>query len=186
MGQVMSDEAAIFIAYGSNLSPASLNSSQAFDRLVNSLCDNQVKALRISRLWRSKAWPDPQDPSYNNAVLQVSSKLDPESLLRLLHKLEAESGRIRLNSVNILRNQPRVLDLDLIAYGGRVSPADDMDSGLILPHPRAHERGFVMGPLAEIAPDWVHPVLNKTAMELYKAVTVGVDAHPATEAELAD
>jgi 2-amino-4-hydroxy-6-hydroxymethyldihydropteridine diphosphokinase len=189
MGFLMSDEAAIFIAYGSNLSSASLNTSQAFAQVVNSFSGNQVKVQRVSRLWRSKAWPDPEDPPYNNAVLQVRTRLDPEELLNLLHGFEAEMGRVRLNSVNILRNKPRVLDLDLIAYGRVIYPLGgesvDSPTGLQLPHPRAHERGFVMGPLAEIAPDWVHPVLQKTATELYAQVSVGVDAHPATAEELA-
>jgi len=67
----------------------------------------------------------------------------------------------------------RTLDLDLIAYQDQV--IDTVE--IVLPHPRAHERGFVMGPLAEIAPEWVHPVLKRTAADLYGAVTVGRDAH---------
>lgn len=70
------------------------------------------------------------------------------------------------------RNAPRTLDLDLIAHGRRVLD----EPGLVVPHPRAHERLFVMGPLAEIAPDWRHPVLEKTAAELVSATTVGRDA----------
>ena len=71
-------------------------------------------------------------------------------------------------------NAPRTLDLDLIAYGREISAA----RGLILPHPRAHDRLFVMGPLAEIAPGWVHPVLGRTAAELVVSATVGRDARP--------
>ena len=72
-----------------------------------------------------------------------------------------------------VRNAPRTLDLDLIAYGEKVRATTP-----VLPHPRAHERGFVMGPLSEIAPDWTHPALGRTAAELYAAVTVGRDAQP--------
>lgn len=74
-----------------------------------------------------------------------------------------------------VKNTPRVLDLDLIAWGDVVI-ADDR--GLTVPHPRAHERGFVMGPLAEINPDWVHPILKLTARQLAAQVTVGADAYP--------
>ena len=71
------------------------------------------------------------------------------------------------------RNAPRTLDLDLIAYGRL---AGDFD-GLILPHPRAAERLFVMGPLAEIAPDWQHPS-GEAASNLAQSATVGMDARP--------
>ena len=73
-----------------------------------------------------------------------------------------------------LANAPRTLDIDLIAYGRRVIDAP----GLSLPHPRAAERRFVMGPLAEIAPDWMHPTLDQTAAELAEQASVGADAAP--------
>nr|MEA2797514.1 2-amino-4-hydroxy-6-hydroxymethyldihydropteridine diphosphokinase [Phenylobacterium sp.] len=86
-----------------------------------------------------------------------------------LFAIERRFGRIRGDS-----NAPRTLDLDLIAHGREVIDRP----GLILPHPRAHERLFVMGPLAEIAPAWRHPVSGKTAAELARDATVGRDAAP--------
>ena len=74
-----------------------------------------------------------------------------------------------------MTNAPRTLDLDLIAHGRTILNTPN----LILPHRRAYERRFVMGPLAEIAPGWVHPVVGKTAVLLAKAATVGADAEPA-------
>ena len=71
-------------------------------------------------------------------------------------------------------NEARTLDLDLIAHGREVL----VGPGLILPHPRAHERLFVMGPLAEIAPDWIHPTLNATARALAASAEIGRDATP--------
>ncbi len=90
--------------------------------------------------------------------------------MRQLLALEAAFGRRRSAP-----NAPRTLDLDLIAYGRQVLD----EPGLVVPHPRAHKRLFVMGPLAEIAQGWIHPVLGATAAELAAGAVVGRDAKPA-------
>lgn len=168
----MSDDTeTVLIAYGSNLSSGTRSASQSFDHLVKTLQKRGLIVNNFSRLWASKAWPDPTDPPYINAVLRAETDLQPIDLLSFLHDLEAEAGRVR----GEVKNAPRTLDLDLIAYGNHVITGE---SGLVLPHPRAAARGFVMGPLAEIWPDWVHPVLQRTAVELYAAATVATDAHP--------
>ncbi len=164
------DHETILIAYGSNLSFGPESASQAFALVVKTLQGRGIIVNNISRLWASKAWPDESDPPYVNAVIAAASELEPLDLLALLHEIEREGGRIRDGR----RNAPRTLDLDLIAYGRRLVNTDT----LTLPHPRAHDRGFVMGPLAEILPDWIHPTLNETAENLYKNITVGTDAHP--------
>lgn len=121
-----------------------------------------------SSWWRSAAWPDPSDPAFLNGVVIVRTELDPHALMAALGRIEEVFGRERDR-----RNAPRTLDLDLIAYG-RLS--GDME-GLILPHPRAAERLFVMGPLAEIAPAWRHPAGGQAA-SLAEAATVGRDSRP--------
>ena len=98
----------------------------------------------------------------------VRTEHDPHALMAALGRIEDAFGRERS-----VRNAPRTLDLDLIAYG-RLS--GDLQ-GLILPHPRAAERRFVMGPIAEIAADWVHPN-GKTASDLAQSASVGRDAQP--------
>lgn len=95
-------------------------------------------------------------PDYVNGMALLvrapgSGVVDPALLLERLMALEAAAGRMRS-----VRNAPRVLDLDIIAMDGLVRTAPDP----VLPHPRAHERGFVLLPLAEVAPGWVHPVLG--------------------------
>lgn len=129
--------------------------------------------LRRSSWWRSAAWPDPSAQEYRNGVVLVEARHGPQALIRTLFTLENVFGRRRAE-----RNASRTLDLDLIAYGRIVSD----DPALTLPHPRAHERLFVMGPLAEIAPDWRHPVLGATAAELAASATVGRDARPCDSA----
>lgn len=164
------DHETILIAYGSNLSFGPESASQAFASVVKTLRGKGIIVNNISRLWVSKAWPDENDPPYVNAVMAAESQLEPLDLLALLHEVEREGGRLRDGR----KNAPRTIDLDLIAYGRRIVNAPQ----LILPHPRAHDRGFVMGPLAEIMPDWVHPTLNQSAKELLQNITVGTDAHP--------
>ena len=126
-----------------------------------------LKILKRSGWWRSAAWPDPNGPEYRNGVALVEANGPPEAVLASLLRLEAEMGRQRS-----ARNTPRTLDLDLIAHGREVRD----EPGLILPHPRAHQRLFVMGPLAEIAPAWRHPVLGNSAADLAEAATIGRDA----------
>jgi 2-amino-4-hydroxy-6-hydroxymethyldihydropteridine diphosphokinase len=122
-----------------------------------------------SSWWRSAAWPDPNGPEYRNGVVLVEANSGPRKVLEALFRLEQTFGRQRTAP-----NAPRTLDLDLIAYGREVIDTPD----LVVPHPRAHQRLFVMGPLAEIAPAWRHPVLGKTAAELAAEANVGMDATP--------
>jgi len=126
-----------------------------------------LKVLKRSSWWRSAAWPDPNGPEYRNGVAIVEADGPPQAVLAGLLEVESALGRQRSE-----KNAPRTLDLDLIAYGREVRD----DPGLTLPHPRAHQRLFVMGPLAEIAPGWVHPVLGATAGALAAGAAVGADA----------
>jgi 2-amino-4-hydroxy-6-hydroxymethyldihydropteridine diphosphokinase len=108
-------------------------------------------------------------PEYRNGVAIVEADFPARKVLTCLLDLEAGLDRERGT-----RNAARTLDLDLIAHGRTVLETE----GLTLPHPRAHERRFVMGPLAEIAPGWVHPLLGETASELAAKASVGQDARP--------
>ena len=160
----------VFIAYGTNVQMDVTPERQSLPYIIEQLKAHKVIVDDFSRLWLSKSWPDPTNPPYLNAVIRGRADLPAVNILHLLHELEADAGRRRDGRVNA----PRTLDLDLIAYGDAIID----DSGLVVPHPRAHERAFVMGPLSEIEPDWVHPGLKQTAAALYRTATIGRDAHP--------
>ena len=127
-----------------------------------------VTVSRVSPWYRSAPVPASDQPWYVNAVAEVRTPLAPAPLLAFLHKVEREFGRVRG-----VANAARVLDLDLLAYGDAI--ADGRDGGPVLPHPRLHERAFVLVPLVDLAPGWRHPMLGKTAAELLQGLG-GADA----------
>ena len=160
---------AIILALGGNLAGDYPSLEALLEATLAAFLRSGLTVVRRSCWWRSAAWPDPAAPAYLNGVTIVETTLSPPDLMAQLLEIEAAFGRRRTEP-----NASRTLDLDLIAYGRKVSGSP----GLTLPHPRAHERLFVMGPLAEIAPGWVHPVLGLTAAELAVRTTVGLDARP--------
>lgn len=159
---------AVVVALGANLPGRHASVREGLEAALDRLSDAGLRVVKRSRWWRSAAWPEPSDPPFLNGVALVRTALDPAQALQALHALEAQAGRVRGPA-----NAPRPLDLDLVAYGRRVQAGPP-----VLPHPRAHERRFVMGPLAEAAPGWRHPELGATAAELALAATVGADAAP--------
>ena len=149
------------IALGSNLGDAAPNVREAMDRLQESAC----APLLRSSLWQSAPVDcPPGSPPFINAVVALEPNPDetPESLLKKLQSLERAFGR-RPKKVH---NEPRPVDLDLIAFGGQVR----REPFLVLPHPRAHQRRFVLEPLGEIAPALVFPGQTKTAKELLQGL----------------
>jgi len=158
---------AVVIALGSNLAGKHGACQALLEAALARFPAFGLPVVRRSRWWRSAAWPNPAHPDYLNGVALVETPLVPGDILAALLALEADFGRVRGEA-----NAPRTLDLDLIAHGRMVLD----EPGLTVPHPRAHERLFVMGPLAEIAPGWRHPVSGLTARALALAATVGQDA----------
>ncbi|MGO4686444.1 2-amino-4-hydroxy-6-hydroxymethyldihydropteridine diphosphokinase [Brevundimonas sp. 2YAF1] len=162
-------EGAVIVALGCNDKGVWASCAESLEAALARFRAEGIDVLARSSWWSSQAWPDPTDPPFLNGVVIVRTEHDPQALMGKLARIEDVFGRRRS-----VRNAPRTLDLDLIAYG-RVS--GDLD-GLILPHPRAAERLFVMGPLAEIAPEWRHPTADVAAQLLTAMCTVGVDARP--------
>ncbi|MGX9856758.1 2-amino-4-hydroxy-6-hydroxymethyldihydropteridine diphosphokinase [Limimaricola variabilis] len=142
------------------------------------------RAARCSRLWRSPAFPAGIGPDFVNAAMALDTDLDAAELLAQLHAIEARFGRVRQD-----RWGPRSLDLDLLALDGAVRPdlagwarwrdlapveqARQTPQELILPHPRLQDRGFVLLPLAEVAPDWRHPVTGLSVASMRDTLPPG-------------
>ena len=122
--------------------------------------DPDIDVLSVSSIWYSAPVPASDQPWYANAVCTVSTNLPPGELLAHLKNMEAGAGREVRE-----RNAARVLDLDILAYNNVISMEPP-----VLPHPRMHERAFVLLPLKEIAPDWVHPALECPLPELIEAL----------------
>jgi 2-amino-4-hydroxy-6-hydroxymethyldihydropteridine diphosphokinase len=165
----MDADETIIIAMGGNLAFEGRGVQAVLEAACDYLRIQGLDPYRRSRWWRSAAWPDPSEPAYLNGVALVTTALDPRQTMQALHSIEQSFGRRRSEP-----NAARTLDLDLIAYGRLITD----QPGLVIPHPRAAERRFVMGPLAEIAPDWRHPVLGETAAVLAGLAGVGSDAQP--------
>jgi 2-amino-4-hydroxy-6-hydroxymethyldihydropteridine diphosphokinase len=152
------------VALGSNLGDSRQNVLRAIERLQGL----SERPLLKSSLWQTTPVDcPPGSPVFVNAVVGLSPRADetPETLLAKLQALEKEFGRWPKKVLN----EPRPLDLDLIAFGGEVRHSDL----LVLPHPRAHERRFVLQPLAEISPDLVLPGQKRTAAELLEMLPAG-------------
>jgi len=160
---------AVVIALGSNLKGPFASTHELLEAALARFEGEGLEIKARSSWWRSDAWPDPSAPPFLNGVVIVQTELGPRETLSTLHRIEAAFGRDRH-----VANAPRTLDLDLIVYGRTVGVFD----GLVLPHPRAAERRFVMGPLAEIAPQWRHPVTGEGAQVLMERCEVGLDSRP--------
>jgi 2-amino-4-hydroxy-6-hydroxymethyldihydropteridine diphosphokinase len=171
-------QASILIGLGSNTNGAWGNPEHTLRRTLHELEACQVKVSQASKLYTTQAHAYIAQPDYLNAVFRVTTSLMPQALLVLLKGIEAKAGRSKSKGSlqPYFHWTPRPLDLDILSYRGIVynwkGRHPVMKANLILPHPRAHERAFVLCPLSEIAPFWHHPVLGLTAAEFLKRPSV--------------
>lgn len=150
----------ILIGLGANLPGRFDNVQQALDAALTALEAAGVAVECRSGWYESAPVPASDQPWYVNGVATVTTSLDAAALMRLLHEVEDSLGRVRS-----VPNAPRTIDLDLLDFNGEQSKGWP-----ILPHPRMHQRRFVLAPLDEIAPSWRHPVSGESAAALLASV----------------
>jgi 2-amino-4-hydroxy-6-hydroxymethyldihydropteridine diphosphokinase len=125
-----------------------------------------ITVVRTSKIYETAPVGGPEQGAFLNAVLAADVDLDAAELLRLLQGIEARFKRRRE-----VRFGPRTLDLDILAYGDEVIVTPDLE----IPHPRLHERRFVLVPLTDVAPNWRHPIRHATTLEMLAALPVQAD-----------
>jgi len=156
----------IFLALGSNLP------SKYGDRFVNittsiSLLESsKIRILNKSSFYETPSYPDNSKPKFINVVIKVTSELSPENFASILIGIEEKLGRKRIN-----KNDPRTCDIDIIDYNGQIISFNCGDLQFIVPHKKMTSRNFVLYPLEEIAPNWVHPKTKAKISSLINSLT---------------
>ena len=170
----------ILIGLGSNLSGAEFDSPRVvLEAALAKMADRGIVVTQLSRFYQSEPVPASDQPWFVNAVAAVETDLSAGDLLHSLHNIEATLGRQRR-----VRWEARIIDLDILAFHDLVLPSvtkwseagqDIAAKEIVIPHPRLHERLFVLKPLSDICPNWTHPVLGKIVDDFITTVEKQAD-----------
>ncbi|MDH4247713.1 MAG: 2-amino-4-hydroxy-6-hydroxymethyldihydropteridine diphosphokinase [Deltaproteobacteria bacterium] len=148
----------VYIGLGSNLEP-----ERHLRQALNAMRQEPgLRIIALSPVYQTAPWGVADQPDFLNAVLELRTTVNPVAMLDWLLELEKRLGRVRLE-----RWGPRTLDLDVLAWGNRVINTPQLE----IPHPRLHQRGFVLVPFCDLAPQWRHPILGRTARDMLKEIT---------------
>ncbi|MES2428487.1 MAG: 2-amino-4-hydroxy-6-hydroxymethyldihydropteridine diphosphokinase [Bacteroidota bacterium] len=143
----------VFLLLGSNLGDRKLYLQQAIMHIAYDI----APTVKISSVYETQSWGKTDEPDYLNMVIELESELSADVILEKVLAIELVMGRKREEKWG-----SRIIDIDILYYNSEVIDKP----GLVIPHPELHKRRFTLEPLAEIAPDFFHPVLNKTSLQL--------------------
>lgn len=145
----------IYLLLGSNLG----RSKEILDHAISEIEIDIGKIICSSSVYRTKAWGVENQPDFLNQVVEVETNLPPETLLRNVNIIESKLGRVRLEKWHA-----RIIDIDILYYGNTIVKSAE----LVIPHPENENRNFVLAPMAEIAPEFMHPLLRLSQAALLK------------------
>ena len=146
----------VLLSLGTNLGKRRQNLRRAVRAL-----DREIAVTAVSPVYETEPWGEPDQPDFLNICLAATTAQPPRQLLQSIKQIEQNLGR-----EETYRWGPRLIDIDIIFYDEVVVA----EAGLNIPHARLADRAFVLAPLADIAPDWVHPITGKTVVEMLNAV----------------
>tara|TARA_B100000579_G_C22808600_1_gene843935 strand:+ start:485 stop:1009 length:525 start_codon:yes stop_codon:yes gene_type:complete len=149
----------IFLGIGSNQESKFGNRFLNIRKTIDFIQNEKIKIKKISNFYETPSYPNKRNPKFINIIIQIEFEKDPDNLLKKILIIEEKMERIRG-----LKNQPRTCDIDIIDFNGLMINKKNIN----LPHPKAHKRNFVLFPLREICPMWIHPIMNKKVDVLIK------------------
>ena len=142
----------IYLNIGSNLPSKEGGRKISILKAINHLKKLKLNIIKTSSFYETPSYPNNADPKFINLCVKLESNLKASVLINEIKKIEKKLGRIRIK-----KNEPRTCDIDIIDFNGEIIKNDK----LVVPHPRLHLRNFVIYPLKEIEPNWLHPIFNK-------------------------
>ena len=157
----------VYLSFGSNVGDRRANIETA----LQCLTDAKLKMIKLSSVYETSPWGNTNQPAFLNAAGKFETDLSAEKLLDAILNIEKTMGRTRKE-----KWQPRIIDIDILFYSNKIINEKE----LMIPHPEMQKRKFVLVPMAEIAPDFVHHILKKSIGELLKKCTDELEVAIAT------